>query len=317
MCKDRDPNGDPNVPIHQLFNVFLNKPYPLNQLPLTPPDTNPLSLGLLQLFPLPNSGANVFTSTQVVRQDTNQFGLRLDHYLGTADVLNFRYAFSDGSQFNPIPTSGASVPGFPVGQEQRAQNVVAQDTHTFSPAMIGVFRFSFLRNKFLYGERTNHTTPASLGFGYDSSLAVAEGPPFIQVNGYTTIGDPITGPRNTYEDAFDYSSSLSWVHGKHELKFGSGYEHLHVNMLQGIATNGFFVFVPFPDIADAFASFLFGQPVFFLQGRGDFSRGINGQSVNAYAQDTYKLTRNSSGIDSSAGPPRPPPPPPRPPRPSV
>ncbi|MBZ5682573.1 MAG: TonB-dependent receptor [Acidobacteriia bacterium] len=292
MCKDRDPNGDPNVPIHQLFNVFLNKPYPLNQLPLTPPDTNPLSLGLLQLFPLPNSGANVFTSTQVVRQDTNQFGLRLDHYLGTADVLNFRYAFSDGSQFNPIPTSGASVPGFPVGQEQRAQNVVAQDTHTFSPAMIGVFRFSFLRNKFLYGERTNHTTPASLGFGYDSSLAVAEGPPFIQVNGYTTIGDPITGPRNTYEDAFDYSSSLSWVHGKHELKFGSGYEHLHVNMLQGIATNGFFVFVPFPDIADAFASFLFGQPVFFLQGRGDFSRGINGQSVNAYAQDTYKLTQH-------------------------
>ena len=292
MCKDRDPNGDPNVPIHQLFNVFLNKPYPLNQLPLTPPDTNPLSLGLLQLFPLPNSGANVFTSTQVVRQDTNKFGLRLDHYLGTADVLNFRYAFSDGSQFNPIPTSGASVPGFPVGQEQRAQNVVAQDTHTFSPAMIGVFRFSFLRNKFLYGERTNHTTPASLGFGYDSSLAVAEGPPFIQVNGYTTIGDPITGPRNTYEDAFDYSSSLSWVHGKHELKFGSGYEHLHVNMLQGIATNGFFVFVPFPDIADAFASFLFGQPVFFLQGRGDFSRGINGQSVNAYAQDTYKLTQH-------------------------
>ena len=292
MCKDRDPNGDPNVPIHQLFNVFLNKPYPLNQLPLTPPDTNPLSLGLLQLFPLPNSGANVFTSTQVVRQDTNQFGLRLDHYLGTADVLNFRYAFSDGSQFNPIPTSGASVPGFPVGQEQRAQNVVAQDTHTFSPTMIGVFRYSFLRNKFLYGERTNHTTPASLGFGYDSSLAVAEGPPFIQVNGYTTIGDPITGPRNTYEDAFDYSSSLSWVHGKHELKFGSGYEHLHVNMLQGIATNGFFVFVPFPDIADAFASFLFGQPVFFLQGRGDFSRGINGQSVNAYAQDTYKLTQH-------------------------
>ena len=51
------------------------------------------------------------------------------------------------------------MPGFPVGQEQRAQNFVAQETHTFSPAMIGVFRFSFLRNKFLYGERTNHTTP--------------------------------------------------------------------------------------------------------------------------------------------------------------
>ena len=35
--------------------------------------------------------------------------------------------------------------------------------------------------------------------------------------------------------------------------------------LQGIATNGFFVFAPFP-VTDAFAGFLSGQPVFFLQG---------------------------------------------------
>jgi Carboxypeptidase regulatory-like domain len=275
-------------PNHQLFNVFLNQPYPNNQFPSS--FINPVSQSLLSFFPLPNNATNVFTSTQVVRQDTNQFGLRLDQYLGASDVLNFRYMFSDGNQFNPIPTSGASVPGFPVGQEQRAQNFVAQETHTFSPAMIGVFRFSFLRNKFLYGERTNHITPASLGFQYQPSLDAAIGPPFIQVNGYTTIGDPITGPRNTYENAYDYSGSLSWVHGRHDVKFGGGFEHLHVNALQGIATNGFFVYVPFPVVPDAFASFLFGQPIFFLQGRGDFSRGINGKSFNSYVQDTYKVT---------------------------
>ncbi|HTC93748.1 MAG TPA: TonB-dependent receptor [Terriglobales bacterium] len=275
-------------PNHQLFNVFLHQPYPNNQL--SPSSMNRLSQGLLNFFPLPNSGSNIFTSTQVVRQDTDQFGLRLDHSFQTTDVLNLRYSFSNGSQFNPIPTSGASVPGFPVQQEQRAQNFVAQETHTFSSSMIGIARFSFLRNKFLFGERTNHTTPASLGFQYQPSLDLAIGPPFIQVNGYTTVGDPITGPRNTYENVYDYSGSLSWVHGKHELKFGGGYEHLHVNVLQGIATNGFFVFVPFPVVPDAFASFLFGQPIFFLQGRGDFSRGINGNSLNSYVQDTYKLT---------------------------
>src|SRR6266849_2913997 len=292
LCTAGFSGGFCNNPNQQLFNVFFNQPYPNNQLPPVgvPGGINPLSENLLNFFPLPNNGTNVFTSTQVVRQDSNQYGVRLDHYLGASDILNFRYAISDGSQFNPIPTSGASVPGFPVGQEQRAQNFVAQETHTFSPSMIGVFRFSFLRNKFLYGERTNHTTPASLGFQYDPSLDVAIGPPFIQVNGYTTIGDPITGPRNTYENAYDYSGSLSWVHGRHELKFGGGYQHLHVNVLQGIATNGFFVFVPFPVVPDAFATFLFGQPIFFLQGRGDFSRGINGQSFNSYVQDTYKVT---------------------------
>jgi hypothetical protein len=284
-CPEGFTGGFCNNPNHQLFNVFLKKPYPNNQLT----DINPLSTGLLSLFPLPNSGPNLFTSTEIVSQDSNQFGLRLDHYLSSTDVLNFRYMFNDGTQFNPIPTSGASVPGFPVGQEQRAQNFVVQETHTFSPAMVGVLRFSFLRNKFLYGERTNHTTPASLGFQYEPSLDLAVGPPFIQVNGYTAVGDPITGPRNSHENAFDYSGSLSWVHGRHELKFGGGYQHLQINALQGIATNGFFVFVPFPVVPNAFASFLFGQPIFFLQGRGDFSRGIRGNSLNGYVQDTYKV----------------------------
>ena len=293
ICPEQFTEGFCNNPAHQLFNVFLNQPYPNNQLPLD--SANPLSLNLLSFFPLPNGGNNpnepdVYTSTQVKHEDSNQFGLRFDHYLRPADALNFRYSFLDGSQFNPIPTSGASVPGFPVGQEQRAQNFVAQETHTFSNTMIGVFRFSYLRNKFLYGERTNHTTPLSLGFNYDPSLDLAIGPPFIQVNGYTTIGDPITGPRNTYENAFDYSGSVSWIHGRHDFKFGGGYQHLQVNVLQGIATNGFFVFAGFPVVPDSFASFLFGEPVFFLQGRGDFSRGIRGNSLNWYAQDTYKVS---------------------------
>jgi hypothetical protein len=285
-CSEGFTGGFCNNQDHQLFNVFLNKPYPNNQLT----DINPLSTGLLSLFPLPNSGTNLFTSTEIVTQNYDQFGIRLDHYLTTSDALNFRYMFNDGDQFNPIPTSGASVPGFPVGQDQRSQNFVVQETHTFSPALVGVLRFSYLRNKFLYGERTNHTTPESLGFGYDPSLDLAVGPPFIQVNGYTTVGDPITGPRNSYENAFDYTGSISWVHGRHELKFGGGYQHLQINVLQGIATNGFFVFAPFPVVPNAFASFMFGQPVFFLQGRGDFSRGIRGNSLNGYAQDTYKLS---------------------------
>src|ERR1700687_4419624 len=281
-----DSNGMCSNPTHQLFNIFANQPIPYNQLPFI----DPLSQGLLSLFQEPNSGSNVFQSTQTLQDDTDQFGVRLDHYLSATDILNFRYMFSNGTRLDPLSTSGASVPGFPVGEDHRAQNFVAQETHTFSPAVIGVARFSYLRNKFLFDEHLNHNTPASLGFQYSPSLEAAVGPSFIQVNGYTTVGDPITGPRNTCENAYDYSGSVSWVRGRHELKFGGGYQHLNVNVLQGIATNGFFVFDPgFPIAGDGFAAFLFGQPVFFLQGRGDFSRGIRGNSLNGYAQDTHKV----------------------------
>jgi hypothetical protein len=287
LCPEGFTDGFCNNPANQLFNVLANAPYPNNRV--LQDQINSVSQNLLSFFPLPNAGTNLFSTTQILSNDTDQFGVKVDHYLNARDTLNFRYMFNQLSQVDPLSPGGASVPGFPVGENQRAQNFVAQETHTFSPSLIAVTRFSFLRNKFLFGEHENHQSPSSLGFQYTPSLDIAAGPPFIQVNGYANVGDPITGPRNTYENVFDYSGSLSWVHGKHELKFGSGYQHQQINVLQGIATNGFFVFEPFP-VTDAFASFLTGQAVVFLQGIGDFSRGIRGNNANWYVQDTYKAT---------------------------
>jgi len=287
LCPEGFTAGFCNNPNNQLFNVFANAPYPNNQIPQG--QINSVSQTLLSFFPLPNDGANLFSATQTLSNNTDQFGIKVDHYLSPRDTLNFRYMFDQLSQVDPLSPGGATVPGFPVGENQRAQSFVAQDTHTFSPTVVGVARLSFLRNKFLFGEHEDHQLPSSLGFQYTPSLDIAAGPPFIQISGYSDVGDPITGPRNTYEDVFDYSASLSWVHGKHEVKFGGGYQHQGINMLQGIATNGFFVFEPFP-ITDAFASFLTGQPVVFLQGIGSFSRGIRGSDANAYVQDTFKVT---------------------------
>jgi len=291
FCKDVDSKGKP---INTLFNILVGQPYPFNQMPapdpMNPMAQSPFSLSLLSLFPTPDVGTNEFLSSGTRSDDRNQFGLRIDHYLTSADTLNFRYMFNNTHRFDPLSTAGANIPGYPVGEDHRAQNFVAQETHTFSPAVIGVARFSYLRNKFLFDEHINHTPLSSLGFTYSPSLALAAGPPFLLLTQYSSVGDPITGPRDTYENAFDYSGSLNWVRGAHEFKFGAGYQHLQVNALQGIATNGFFVFAPFP-VTDSFASFLWGSPAVFLQGRGDFNRGIRGNALDWYAQDTYKLNR--------------------------
>jgi hypothetical protein len=82
---------------------------------------------------LPNVGENGFIATQTLSENNDQFGLRLDHYLSRADTLNFRYMFSSGPTTDPLSPVGANVPGFPVGEYDRAQNFVAQETHIFSP----------------------------------------------------------------------------------------------------------------------------------------------------------------------------------------
>jgi len=282
LCNDPNPADG-----QQLYNFLTGAPVPNNQLT----SIDPTAKNILPFFPLPNSGPNGFIATQTLSENNDQFGLRFDHYLSRVDTLNFRYMYSSGPTTDPLSPVGANVPGFPVGEDDRAQNFVAQETHVFSPNTIGVARFSYLRNKFLLDEHLNHQSPSDLGFQYDPTLASAAGPPFIQVGGYASVGDPITGPRNTFQNTFDGSGSLSWIHGRHELKFGGGYRRDQINALQGIASNGFFVFSTFP-YSDGFASFLSGQPVVFLQGGGDFSREIRDRAFDAYAQDNYKITSN-------------------------
>jgi hypothetical protein len=272
--------------------TYFGKPVPFNQSTIFTP-TDQIATNLLPFFPAPNNGTNGFIGTATVSENNDQFGLRLDHYFSHADTLNFRYMYSSGPTTDPLSPGGANVPGFPVGQDDRAQNFVAQETHIFSPSIIGVARFSYLRNKFLLNQHLNHEQ--DLGFMYQPTLAAAAGPPFIQIGGYASIGDPITGPRNSFQNTFDFSGSLSWIHARHEFKFGGGYRRDQISALQGIATNGFFVFAGIPSQADffyndGFANFLSANPVVFLQGGGDFGREIRDRALDFYAQDNYKVT---------------------------
>ena len=288
LCANAQGAPDPNGQL-----TFFGTPVPFNQMTLFTP-IDPTASNLLPFFPIGANGSNSFIATQTKDETNNQFGVRIDHYLSTADTLNFRYMYSSGPTTDPLSPVGANVPGFPVGEYDRAQNFVSQETHVFSARTIGVARFSFLRNTFLLDQHLNNESPASLGFQYAPTLPVAAGPPFIQIGGYASVGDPITGPRYTYQNTFDISGALSRIVGRHELKFGGGFRRDQINALQGIATNGFFVFAGIPSAAgfiynDGFANFLSANPVVFLQGGGDFSRQIRDRAFDAYAQDTYKV----------------------------
>jgi hypothetical protein len=282
-----DPTGT------QLVNVFASPPQPLpfNQLP--PGAISSISQNLLAFYPLPNApnyGPNAYGTTQELHNTSDQFGLRLDHYLSSRDIISFHYLFTNGSQLDPLSIAGANVPGFPVGENFRAQNAALEETHSFSPSVINVARFSFLRNKFFGDEAKNHTPSSSLGFTYSPTLASQAGPPFVEVYGYASVGNPITGPGQSFQNTFSLTDSLAWVRGKHELKFGGELQRDQLNTLLGIASNGFFVFSTVPITGDAFADFLIGQPVVFMQGGGQLPRGMRASNYNLYVQDSYKAT---------------------------
>src|SRR5260370_13897676 len=123
--------------------TFFAANVPNNQMTIFTP-IDPTAAQVLPLFPKPTSGTNGFIATQSLSQTNDQFGMRLDHYLTPSDTLNSRYMFSSGPTSNPLSTACANVPGFPVGQDNRSQNFVAQETHIFSPKTVDVVRVSYL-----------------------------------------------------------------------------------------------------------------------------------------------------------------------------
>lgn len=280
----RDPQTGQPIP---LINYFSGERFPNDQIPL--PAQDPVARRLVQFYPRANGGPNLYVTTQTMHNTADQGGVRLDHTFSDRDQLSFRYARSVSSNIDPLSIAGANVPGFPVGEDIGTQSVALSETHLFSGATSNAFRVSFFRNVFDTDKPLNKTSPRELGFNYDSTLASASGPPFMIVSGYASIGDPITGPRDTAQNSYGAHDSLSHITGAHSFKFGVDFQRTQINMSQGIASNGFFVFAPFP-ASDSFASFLLGFPVVFFQGGGDMNRGLRNIDFALYGQDEWRIT---------------------------
>ena len=114
LCSSYSPEGfctDPKGT--QLVNVFapVPQPYPFNQIP--PDQISAISQNLLAFYPLPNAlnySPNAFVTTQELRNSSDQFGIRLDHYLSTRDTLSFHYLSNDGSQLTRFPSRERTCP---------------------------------------------------------------------------------------------------------------------------------------------------------------------------------------------------------------
>lgn len=273
-----------------LINEFTGQPFPGNIIPAQ--ELSPIGLNAAQLYPLPNIGTNVYESTQIGTNNYEQGGFRLDHYFnGGKDQAFLRYSVSSLNELDPLPIAGAGVPGFPVTDNIVTNSVTISDVHLTSSETVQTFRAAFFRNQFINGQATNHTPGSSLGFTYQPTLALNQGVPYLIVSGYASLGNPITGPQDTYQNDFLGSYSIAMTRGRHNLKFGAELERQQINVLFGIATNGFFVFAPFP-ASDSFASLLLGQSAQFFQGGGQFDRGLRKWVGAGYAQDEWRVAPN-------------------------
>jgi hypothetical protein len=263
-------------------------PFPNNQIP--PGAINPVARNVLDMYPAGNVSPSLYRETVVGDNELDQSGGRIDVTVSPNVQLFGRYSYAGGHNVNPVSVRGTDAPGFPTRDDIDTHLATVAATQVISPSLMNSMRGNFLRHVFHFDQRLNQSPPSDLGFGYASSNALGQGPPFFNVSGYSPIGGAITGPRNTKQNTFEIQDSLVWASSAHLVKMGGEFRRTGIDMYQGIAPNAFFVFASTFPTNSAVANLLLGAPVVFYQGLGDFSRGIRLWGAAAYAQDEWRAS---------------------------
>ena len=201
------------------------------------------------------------------KQHATRAGFASTTIFSERDQLFVHYTRAASSNMDPLSIAGANVPGFPVGEDiehpqrrpvgnARVQRVDGQQRSR-----------RLLPQRVRYRQAAEPHVAAELGFQLRQHAGRRPGPALSSSSAaMPASGDPITGPRDTTQNTFEFYDALSHITGRHSFKFGVDFRRNQINMTEGIASNGFFVFAPFP-VSDSFASFLHGLPGRLLSGR--------------------------------------------------
>jgi Carboxypeptidase regulatory-like domain/TonB dependent receptor-like, beta-barrel len=299
---------------------FIRDPFPGNVIPASRID--PIARNIIRYFQRPNTAGNPitgvqnFTRTDGNRVDKNSYSIRLDHGINDSNRIFGRYSYDD-TPFRRAPVYGRATPEALVAsptagpQVFTRRNAVIDDTHTFSPTLLGSFRYSVTR-------LVNNRRPYSDGFditelGLPAYLKDAIGDPeafpAITITGFNMTGsipniivgglvgatDLIRLGNTSHAAQANLTKNLT----KHTLKAGGEFRVIQFNNQQTGDTSTNFGFTPQwtqgPNPAQstatagsALASFLLG-----IGGGGVTPAPALAQSIRywaAFVQDSWRVT---------------------------
>jgi hypothetical protein len=269
---------------------------------------DPIAARLLNLYPLPISPglANNYTVAPVKRSTVDRADGRIDHVFSDRNNFFFRYSIDDSRLIIPdtFDTNiGGNENSFAGPNDVRGHSLVAADTHTFRPNIIGDFRFGYTKfDSFLIP--TTLTNPVWKEIpGRDESDPFQPSAPIISPAGYAGLGNSRSNPLIRQENMKEAIANLSWQRGSHNLKFGADIRWRMISETAsppGQSAFGRFNFDPaFTNnpastggTGHVMASMLLGYPNqtvrdFFLPG----TASVNTEEYNFYARDEWRASR--------------------------
>ena len=225
---------------------FARETFAGNILPANRLDPN--AIKLLNLYPAANASGlfNNYTSDRILRNDADQFDVRVDQNFSEHDTLFARLSYLLNPQVIPGPFAGiADGGGFSSGnQDSTSWNGVLSETHTFSPTLVNEARIGVNRivSSRLQPNAATPGVPAQFGIGGVPQLPSNGGLPTLNISGLATLGSAGYLPSIESSNVGQFSDILTKNAGKHSIKLGYEFQRLRFSVLQPPASRGDFYF---------------------------------------------------------------------------
>lgn len=257
---------------------------------LGPSRVDAASLSLLQLIPLPNA-LGIRNNYQLIASapsNNDNLQVRVNQTLTSRDRLdvNFNYQHRDAQNYQTF--------GFVDPSNGNGLNSSVTWGRTFNRNLINSLVFSFSRNvnrtlsSFAYGEDLE----GNLGITGVTTNPLFYGPPTISFTNFGSLTD--VTPSLTRAQTSGVTDTLTFIHGKHTLAFGAGFQRRQNNVLSNNNARGTYNFTGLIS-GDDLQDFLVGLPQSTsVATYADPSRYLRESTGNLYVSDDWRPKSNLS-----------------------
>jgi hypothetical protein len=293
-----------------LASEFNGDPGELGGVITSPSDISPTALALLNaqlpngsfLVPAPAANsANGFTSlSSPCRYTDDQFVSNVDFYHTSKSHFSGKFFFMDSDEVGEFPTNQLgltliTVPGFSQEYTNRFRDFALTHTYTINDHLLNQAIFGYHRLAGNLGQNYSNISfanspacsasvagPISL-----TNLCVPNVPAFdnlvpnIDVVGGFNVGGNGQGVYIA-QNFYDFNDSLTYVRGKHSMRFGGGINRSQINF----PIFHYFGGLIYPSVPD----FLLGNILESIDVPGVFARNWRVWEGNGYFQDNYQIS---------------------------